>query len=206
MLSAGLAYTEPTFNSCTKYVGSPGIIHNRMPDCHPFSLAWMHIYDLTIECSFDSQAIGAIDVLALFIDILSIYSYTTRHLQTSGQLVQEWNHCTVQRNSPSDMSQTPYKMVRRILWKKLYSSPSKACYLLTRMLLVAYLANTKWCKTCFKMTETLAHGYSYENSQRELSNEYQQVLDCFKQSVCSCALDESSLSIARVRSHSVSKK
>ena len=40
------------------------------------------------------------------------------------------------------------------------------------MLLVANLANAKWCKN-LKMTETLAHGYSSESTQRELSNEYQ---------------------------------
>ena len=44
---------------------------------------------------------------------------------------------------------------------------------LTCMLLVANLANTKWYKKPEKMTETLAHGYSSESAQRELSNEYQ---------------------------------
>ena len=45
------------------------------------------------------------------------------------------------------------------------------------MLLVANLANTKWCNKFWKMTVTLAYGYS------------------------SCALDESSLSIGRVKEH-----
>ena len=31
-----------TFNSCTKSVGSPCIIHDRTPKCHPFFWAWMH--------------------------------------------------------------------------------------------------------------------------------------------------------------------
>ena len=44
--------------------------------------------------------------------------------------------------------------------------------ILTLMLLVANLANTKWCKKPWKMTETLAHVYSSESTQRELSNEY----------------------------------
>ena len=44
---------------------------------------------------------------------------------------------------------------------------------LTIMLLVANMANTKWCKKTEKMTETLAHGYSSESTQQELSNEYQ---------------------------------
>ena len=31
-----------TFDSCTKCVGSRGIIHDCTPDSHPVSLAWMH--------------------------------------------------------------------------------------------------------------------------------------------------------------------
>ena len=42
----------------------------------------------------------------------------------------------------------------------------------TLRLLVANLANTQYTKTS-KMTENQAHGYSYENAQGELSNEYQ---------------------------------
>ena len=44
---------------------------------------------------------------------------------------------------------------------------------LTYMLLVADLANTKWGKNIWNITETLAYGYSSENTQQELSNEYQ---------------------------------
>ena len=36
-----------------------------------------------------------IDVLGLFFDMLSMGFYTTRHWQTSGQLVQELDVCTV---------------------------------------------------------------------------------------------------------------
>ena len=36
--------TVPTFNSCTKFAGSPGIIHDHMPDCHPLSWVWMHAW------------------------------------------------------------------------------------------------------------------------------------------------------------------
>ena len=46
-------------------------------------------------------------------------------------------------------------------------------HILTLMLLVANLADTKWCKKSWKLTETLANGYSSESAQRELSNEYQ---------------------------------
>ena len=41
------------------------------------------------------------------------------------------------------------------------------------MLLVAHLANTILCKKNRKMNENLAHGYSSESTQWELSNEYQ---------------------------------
>ena len=51
----------------------------------------------------------------------------------------------------------------------------------------------------WKMTETFAHGYTSEDTQRGLSNEYQRdkVSMVFK-NLCPCALDESSLSIGRV--------
>ena len=42
------------------------------------------------------------------------------------------------------------------------------------MLLVANLANTKLCKKKQKITETLANGYSFDSTERELSNEYRQ--------------------------------
>ena len=40
----GSILTVPTFNSYTKCLGSPGIIHNRMPDCHLVSGAWMTLW------------------------------------------------------------------------------------------------------------------------------------------------------------------
>ena len=49
------------------------------------------------------------------------------------------------------------------------------------------------------MTETLAYGCSSESTQLELSNEYQQALDNFQESLSPCALDESCLSIRRVK-------
>ena len=54
------------------------------------------------------------------------------------------------------------------------SAHSVHCMTLTLMLLEAYLANAKWCKSTWEMTETLANGYSSENTRWELSNEYQQ--------------------------------
>ena len=44
---------------------------------------------------------------------------------------------------------------------------------LTLMLLVSNLTNAKRCKKSWKMTETLARGYSSESRQQELPNEYQ---------------------------------
>ena len=52
-----------------------------------------------------------------------------------------------------------------------------------------------------KMTETMAHGYSFESTQQKLSNEYKhdRVWMFFLKSLRSCVLDESSLSIGRVK-------
>ena len=52
-----------------------------------------------------------------------------------------------------------------------------------------------------KMTETLTHGYSSKSARRELSNEYEHDigLDGFQGSLRPCSLDESSLSIGRVK-------
>ena len=58
---------------------------------------------------------------------------------------------------------------------KIYSKMLRDCvsFDLTLMLLVANLANTKRCKILRKMSETLAHGYSSESTQRKLCHEYQ---------------------------------
>ena len=44
---------------------------------------------------------------------------------------------------------------------------------LTLSLLLSDLASKKMMQKTWKMTETLAHGYSSESTQLELSNEYQ---------------------------------
>ena len=50
------------------------------------------------------------------------------------------------------------------------------------------------------MIETLAHGYSSEITQQELSNKYQHDgLDGFQKSLRPCTLDEGSLRIGRVK-------
>ena len=51
--------------------------------------------DLTTERRFDSQASWLINTFGLFFDMLAIGVFTTRHWQTSGRLVQEYNVCTV---------------------------------------------------------------------------------------------------------------
>ena len=70
------------------------------------------------------------------------------------------------------------------------------------MLLVTNLAFTtqyKMMQNC-EMTETLAHGYPSESTKRDLPDIYQhdRIWKVFKD-ICSCALDESSLSIGRIR-------
>ena len=62
-------------------------------------------------------------------------------------------------------------------------------------MMMANFADTKYLvmpKTS-KMIDTLAHGYSSENTQLELSNEYQhgRVLMVLKKSLHTCALVES---------------
>ena len=86
--------TVPTFNSCFKGVGSPGIIHDRTPDCHTVSWVWMHGWHLTTERSFDLQAMWVIGVLRLYFDMLSMGVCTIRHWHTPGRLVQKLNVCT----------------------------------------------------------------------------------------------------------------
>ena len=71
-------------------MGSPGIIHDRTPDCHPV-FGHRYLDDLTPGGSFDSHTTWVIDVLGLFFDMLSMGVYKTWHWQTSGRLVQEVN-------------------------------------------------------------------------------------------------------------------
>ena len=86
--------TVSAFNFCTKCLGIPGIMHDCTPNCHPVFWAWMrpHVPDFA---SFDSNATWVIDVFGLFFGMISMGVCTIRHCQTSGQLVQELNVCTV---------------------------------------------------------------------------------------------------------------
>ena len=58
--------TVPTFNSCTKRVGSWEKIYNQMPDCHPFSVtyAWM---TLQLNVALISKLHGSLMCLDYFL-------------------------------------------------------------------------------------------------------------------------------------------
>ena len=56
---------------------------------------------------------------------------------------------------------------------QMLEKPNVSRNMLTLVLLVANLANTKMMKKPEKWLETLAYGYSSESTQRALSNEYQ---------------------------------
>ena len=88
-------YTVPTFNSCTKCVSSPGRIHDRTPDCHLISWAWMHGLPLQLTVALSRKLRGSSMCFAYICDIISMSVSTTRHGQTSGRLVQELNVRTV---------------------------------------------------------------------------------------------------------------
>ena len=76
------------------------------------------------------------------------------------------------------------------------SLPLTATEPITLMLLVAYLANTKWCKNLKKYwnpgTLVLIWEYSVRAIQWIPTS-----IKCFQNVLCSCALDESSLTIGR---------
>ena len=91
--------TVRTFNSCTKCVDSPGIMHDRMPDCNPVSGVlmhgipqnWMKLWIASYVCHWCPWLI--------FLTYNPWAFCTTRHWQTSGRLVQELNGCTVEEKT-----------------------------------------------------------------------------------------------------------
>ena len=84
----GPHFTVLTFNSCTKCLGKPGMIHDRTPDCHG---RHGRMDGRKTERNYDSQVRWVTDMLGLLLDMLSMGICKTRHWQTSGQLVQELN-------------------------------------------------------------------------------------------------------------------
>ena len=69
--------TVLTFDSCTKCVGGPFIIHDRMP-------SFLGMDDLTTVRRFDLQATWAINVPGFHFDMLLVIGVcTTRHCRAS---------------------------------------------------------------------------------------------------------------------------
>ena len=58
--------TVPTSNSCTKCMGSPGMIHDRTPDCHPKFPEHGCMDDFTTESSVGVQATWVIIVVTFY--------------------------------------------------------------------------------------------------------------------------------------------
>ena len=77
----------PTFISCTECVGSPGIMNDRTPDCHPV----FQDMNIALNCKLR----WSLMCLVYFSDMLSMGVCTTRQLQTSSRPVQELNVCSV---------------------------------------------------------------------------------------------------------------
>ena len=86
--------TVVTFNSCTKWMGSPGIIPERLSACSIANQfpghAWM---TSQLKVTFIPKLCGSLMCLAYIFDMLSKGVCTTRHWQVSGQPVQEVNVC-----------------------------------------------------------------------------------------------------------------
>ena len=78
-----LEITVPPFNSCTKCVGSLGIIYDRKPDCHPVSSAWMHwLSQNWTQFWFASCAVHWLDFFLWHVIHGCLYNQT--HWQSTG--------------------------------------------------------------------------------------------------------------------------
>ena len=79
-----LSGTMPTFTSCTKFLGSPGIITTVRIIALEFP-GHECIYDLTTERVFGSKATWVIDVLGLyFYDVFSMGVCTLADVRSAG--------------------------------------------------------------------------------------------------------------------------
>ena len=92
--------TVPTFNSCTKCVGSPGIIHNRTSDWHPVSWTWMIGLPQNWSEILLASYVGHWCAWIIFWHVIHGFC-TNRHRKTSGQLVQELNVSSVHCHNPT---------------------------------------------------------------------------------------------------------
>ena len=83
-------FTLPTFDSCTKCLDRPCMIHDPTPSCHQVfcALRTSQLKTALIRWLFGS-------LMCLVYSSLSEGVCTTRHRQTSGRLVQELNVCTL---------------------------------------------------------------------------------------------------------------
>ena len=90
-----LVTTVPTFNFYTKCVGSPGKIHDRTSDFHPFFLGIDTCMTSQLNVALICQLCGPLMCLAYFLDMSCMVVCTTSHWQTSSRWVQELNVCTV---------------------------------------------------------------------------------------------------------------
>ena len=107
-------HTVPTFSSCTKCLGSPGIIHDRTLGWQPVSFSWMLKMTSQLNIALLCKLDGSLMYLAYFIGILSTGLCTPRHRQTSGRLVQELNVCTVPYLIPNRLTyHSPSRRMRR---------------------------------------------------------------------------------------------
>ena len=76
--------TVPTFNSCTKCMGSLGIIHDLMPNCHPVSWSRMHGWPHKWTLFIIRKLLGSLMCLAYYFDMFFVDKCAFRHWKTSG--------------------------------------------------------------------------------------------------------------------------
>ena len=117
IIEGKLKITVPTFNSCTKCLGSPGTTQNRTPDCQPTPGidAWMTSQlNVALNCKL-SWSLMSLDYL---FEKLSMGVCTTRHWQMSSRLVQELNVCTV--DSPCSICRSLRIVSRRSTHLNIY--------------------------------------------------------------------------------------
>ena len=89
-----MCHQHHSLNLCAKCARSPGIMHDRLSDCHPVSWAWM---TSQLNLALIRKLHWSLMCLAYCFCMLSMGVCTTRHSQASGQLVQELNVCTGQK-------------------------------------------------------------------------------------------------------------
>ena len=69
-------YTVLTFNSCTKWVGIPVIIHDCTPDFHPVSWVWMHGWRHNWTKLWSASYLGNQCTWLIFWHVINVCLYT----------------------------------------------------------------------------------------------------------------------------------